>query len=189
MLARNGEVGDTADMNVIEILPPMSEEQARSLIVGQEVHISGTIYAARDAAHARMIAALDAGDPLPFDVRGAVMYYVGPTPGLPGQVVGSAGPTTSMRMDAYAPRLLELGLRGMIGKGERTAPVVVAMRRWGAVYFAAVGGAGALLGRKIIRSEIIAYEDLGTEALRRFTVEAFPVLVAQDAEGRSLFRH
>lgn len=175
-------------MEPLRIVPPMTDDLARGLRAGREVRFDGVLYAARDAAHARMMDQLDRGEPLPFDPAGAVIYYVGPTPGQPGQIVGSAGPTTSSRMDRYAPRLIELGVRGMIGKGERSAPVVEAMCRHGAVYFAAVGGAGALLGRRIVAAETIAYEDLGPEALRRLTVEDFPVWVAQDAAGGSLFR-
>jgi fumarate hydratase subunit beta len=171
----------------IRIAPPLTEEETRGLRAGQRVLIDGTLYTARDAAHKRMIDGLDRGESLPFDPAGAIVYYVGPTPGTPGQAVGAAGPTTSSRMDGYAPRLIELGLRGMIGKGERSAEVVEAMKRWGAVYFAATGGAGALLGRKIVSAETLAYEDLGTEALRRFVVRAFPVVVAIDASGRALY--
>ena len=175
------------DESLIE--PPLTEALVRSLRAGQPVRISGVLYAARDAAHARMVQALDRGEPLPFDPSGAIIYYVGPTPGHSGQVVGSAGPTTSERMDAYAPRLIERGVRGTIGKGERTAPVVDAMRRHGAVYFAAIGGAGALLGRAIVSAEVIAYPDLGPEALRRLVVKDFPAWVAQDSQGGSIFRH
>ena len=175
------------DESLIE--PPLTEALVRSLRAGQPVRISGVLYAARDAAHARMVQALDRGEPLPFDPSGAIIYYVGPTPGHSGQVVGSAGPTTSERMDAYAPRLIERGVRGTIGKGERTAPVVDAMRRHGAVYFAAIGGAGALLGRAIVSAEVIAYFDLGPEALRRLVVKDFPAWVAQDSQGGSIFRH
>ena len=173
----------------VTITPPLTEAQARALVVGTEVRIEGVVYAARDAAHARLMAVLDRGEALPFDLRGAILYYVGPSPGAPGQVVGAAGPTTSARMDVFTPRLIEAGLRGMIGKGERSAPVVDAMRRWGAVYFAATGGAGALLGRTIVKADVVAFEDLGPEAVRRLVVVDFPAIVAQDAEGRSLYRH
>jgi fumarate hydratase subunit beta len=168
--------------------PPLDEKTVRGLKAGTEVRFEGVVYAARDAAHKRMMEALDRGDPLPFDIRGAVIYYVGPSPGTPDQIVGAAGPTTSSRMDSYTPRLLALGLRGMIGKGGRARDVVEAMKLHGAVYFAATGGAGALLGRKILRQEIVAYEDLGPEALRRFEVADFPALVAIDAAGTSLYR-
>ncbi len=173
---------------IIDITTPLNEAQARSLKAGDEVRLRGVVYTARDAAHRRMVEALDRGEALPFPLEGAVIYYVGPSPGRPGQVIGSAGPTTSGRMDAYAPRLIALGLRGMIGKGDRGPAVVEAMRQYGAVYFAATGGAGALLGRCIQSAEIVAYEDLGTEAVRRLTVEDFPALVAIDAAGRSMFQ-
>jgi fumarate hydratase subunit beta len=170
-----------------EIETPLDESTARSLRAGELVELSGILYTARDAAHKRLCEALAAGEPLPFDARGAVLYYVGPTPGAPGQVLGSAGPTTSYRMDAYAPALLCAGVRGMIGKGDRSPGVVEAMRRAGAVYFAATGGAGALLARCIVESETLAYPDLGAEAVRRLRVAAFPAVVAIDAEGRSLY--
>ena len=185
--ARTVDSDPTNPVAPVQIVPPLDEATARGLRAGTEVRISGIVYAARDAAHKRLVAALDRGEALPFDVAGAVIYYVGPTPGAPGQIVGAAGPTTSYRMDAYAPRLLALGLRGMIGKGNRSPEVIAAMRQHGAVYFAATGGAGALLGRCIVRAEIVAYEDLGPEALRRFEVRDFPAIVAIDAEGRSLF--
>ena len=171
----------------IRLVPPLSEEAARALRAGQRVLIDGAVYTARDAAHKRMIEALERGEGLPIELDGAVIYYVGPTPGAPGQVVGSAGPTTSARMDAYAPRLIERGLRGMIGKGGRSPEVVEAMVKHGAVYFAATGGAGALLGRRVVSAEVLAYDDLGTEALRRFEVKDFPAIVAIDAAGRSLY--
>ena len=168
--------------------PPLTAALARGLAAGTAVRITGVIYAARDAAHARMVRALEAGETLPFDLRGAIIYYVGPTPGGPGQVVGAAGPTTSGRMDAYAPKLIALGLAGMIGKGDRAAGVIEAMKTHGAVYFAATGGAGALLGKCITSQRILAYEDLGPEALRELTVEDFPAVVAIDARGSSLYR-
>lgn len=171
----------------IRISPPLTEEQARSLAAGDRVLITGTVYAARDAAHKRMMDALDRGEALPFDIDGAVIYYVGPTPGGPGRVFGAAGPTTSSRMDAYAPRLIALGLRGMIGKGGRSPEVAEAMRRHGAAYFAATGGAGAILAKSIVAAETVAWEDLGTEALRKLEVADFPALVAMDASGRSLY--
>lgn len=167
---------------------PLSADQARALTAGTEVRLHGVLYAARDAAHQRMIETLDRGEPLPFQLEGAVIYYVGPSPGTPDQVVGAAGPTTSSRMDSFTPRLLERGLRGMIGKGERSAAVVDAMRRHGAVYFAATGGAGALLGRRIVRAEVVAWPELGPEAVRRLEVEDFPVIVATDAAGGTLYR-
>lgn len=172
---------------VIDVDLPFDETRARALAAGSQVRLNGIVYAARDAAHKRLIEALECGDGLPFDVSGAVIYYVGPSPGTPDQIVGSAGPTTSSRMDAYTPRLIELGLRGMIGKGGRSPVVIEAMKRFGAVYFAATGGAGALLGRCVIRSETVAFEDLGPEAVRRLTLRDFPALVAIDAAGRSLY--
>lgn len=168
---------------------PLDDAGWRGLRAGEHVRLSGEVVAARDAAHRRMWEALDRGEPLPFDIRGATIYYVGPTPGGPDRPVGSAGPTTSGRMDVYTPRLLALGLRGMIGKGERSAPVIEAMRRYGAVYFLAVGGAGALLGRCVIGAETVAYDDLGPEAVRRLVLVEFPVIVAIDAQGRSVWDH
>ncbi len=156
---------------------------------GTEVRLFGPVYAARDAAHRRMMEALDRGEPLPFEIAGATIYYVGPTPGDATRPVGSAGPTTSARMDVYTPRLLALGLRGMIGKGDRSPEVVEAIRRHQAVYFVAVGGAGALLGRCIVSAELVAYEDLGPEAVRRLILHDFPAWVAIDVQGRSMFAH
>ncbi len=176
-----------AQGTVVEVTLPLDEARARALAAGTLVRLSGTVYTARDAAHKRLVEALDRGEAPPFDLDGAVIYYVGPSPGTPDQVVGSAGPTTSSRMDVFAPRLIALGLRGMIGKGERSASVVEAMKRHGAVYFAATGGAGALLGRCVTASEVVAFEDLGTEAVRRLTLRGFPALVAIDASGRSLY--
>ena len=173
----------------LQLRAPLDEAQVRALAAGTEVRFDGVLYTARDAAHQRMMEALDRGEPLPFPIEGAVIYYVGPSPGAPGQVLGSAGPTTSSRMDSYAPRLIALGLRGMIGKGERGAAVVGAMVKHGAVYFAATGGAGALLGKRILSAEIVAYPELGAEAVRRLEVADFPAVVAQDAAGRTLFRH
>ncbi len=172
----------------VNLTPPLEAAVAGRLTAGTHVRINGVIYAARDAAHKRLMQMLEAGRPLPFPAAGAVIYYVGPTPGAPGQVLGSAGPTTSSRMDAYAPRLLAAGVRGMIGKGPRAAAVVDAMQEHGAVYFAATGGAGALLGRCVVKAEIVDFEDLGPEALRRLEVRDFPALVAIDSAGRSLYR-
>ena len=169
------------------IQAPISEEDAKSLRAGDYVYITGTIYTARDAAHKRMQEALDAGQELPFDVKGNVIYYMGPSPAREGRPIGSAGPTTASRMDKYAPRLLDLGLRGMIGKGKRTQEVRDAVVRNGAVYFAAVGGAGALLSKRILSSEVIAYEDLGTEAIRKLQVENFPAIVVMDCQGPNLY--
>lgn len=169
------------------IQAPLDAETARSLKAGDYVYISGTIYTARDAAHKRMQEALNAGEKLPVELEENIIYYLGPTPARPGRVIGSAGPTTSSRMDKYTPQLLDLGLRGMIGKGKRTQEVRDAIVRNGAVYFAAVGGAGALLSRQIIKSEVIAYEDLGTEAIRKLEVENLPAIVVIDSEGTDLY--
>ena len=154
---------------------------------GDKVTISGTIYVARDAAHKRMVAALDRGEPLPFDPAGQIVYYMGPSPAKPGRVIGSAGPTTAYRMDAYAPRLMEIGLKGMIGKGERTAPVIEAIQRYKAVYFGAIGGAAALIAQSITSARVIAYEELGPEAVRELTVVDFPAIVMNDAFGGNAY--
>lgn len=172
----------------IRIRLPLDEKTAVSLKAGDSVLLSGTVYAARDEAHENMVKLLDEGKELPFDIRDASVYYVGPAPAAPGQVIGPAGPTTSGRMDAYTPRLLDQGLRGMIGKGERSDEVIEAMKRNKAVYFAAVGGAGALLSKRIISQEVIAWEELGPEALRKMQVEDFPAIVVIDAEGNDLYR-
>jgi fumarate hydratase subunit beta len=166
---------------------PLTREKAAVLHAGEMVTLNGIIYTARDAAHKRLDALLDEGKPLPFPLEDAVIYYVGPTPAAPGQIIGSAGPTTSYRMDAYAPRLLSLGLRGMIGKGRRSQEVIKAMGKAGAIYFGAIGGAGALLAESIKESEIIAFADLGPEAIRRLRVENFPVVVIIDSEGGNLY--
>ena len=172
----------------IKISAPLTDEVAEKLRAGDKVLISGTLYTARDAAHKRLIELLDNGKPLPFDVKGQIIYYVGPTPERPGQVIGSAGPTTSGRMDAYAPRLLDLGVKGMIGKGARNKEVLDAIGRNKAVYFAAVGGAAALIAKSIKKAEIVAYEDLGPEAIRRLVVEDFPAIVVNDCAGGDLFK-
>ena len=174
-------------MRTVRLETPLSREIVLALRAGDEVLLSGAVYSARDAAHARLLRLLEKGEALPLDLRDAVIYYVGPTPAKPGRVIGSAGPTTSSRLDAYAPRLLDLGLRGMIGKGRRSPEVVEAMRRNGAVYFGALGGAGALLARNITASEPVCYEDLASEAVRRLTLRDFPLTVAIDAAGRSLY--
>lgn len=166
---------------------PLSKEDASSLRTGDYVYLTGTVYTARDAAHKRMDEALAKGEELPFDVNGNVIYYMGPSPAREGRPIGSAGPTTAGRMDPYAPKLLDLGLRGMIGKGRRTKEVVDAVVRNKAVYFAAVGGAGALLSQCIKSSEVIAYDDLGAEAIRKLYVENFPVIVVIDSEGTNLY--
>ena len=168
---------------------PMSREDARSLRAGDCVSLTGTIYTARDAAHKRMQEALDAGKKLPIDIRGNVIYYMGPSPAREGRPIGSAGPTTAGRMDKYTPRLLDLGLGAMIGKGKRSQAVTDAIVRNGSVYFAALGGAGALLSKRILSSEVVAYDDLGTEAIRKLTVKDFPVVVAIDSEGNDLFKN
>lgn len=166
---------------------PLSAEDASSLHAGDYVYLTGTIYTARDAAHKRMYEALEAGETLPLSMENNVIYYMGPSPAREGRAIGSAGPTTASRMDKYAPTLLDLGLKGMIGKGKRSAAVKEAIVRNGAVYFAAVGGVGALLSRSITSSEVIAYDDLGTEAIRRLEVKDFPCIVVIDAEGNDLY--
>ncbi len=166
---------------------PLSKEDAASLRTGDYVYLTGTVYTARDAAHKRMDEALAKGEKLPLDVEGNVIYYMGPSPAREGRPIGSAGPTTAGRMDPYAPKLLDLGLRGMIGKGRRTKEVSDAIIRNKAVYFAAVGGAGALLSQCIKSSEVIAYDDLGAEAIRKLYVENFPVIVVIDSEGTNLY--
>jgi fumarate hydratase subunit beta len=166
---------------------PLSSEDALILRAGDYVYLTGVIYTARDAAHKRMYEALGEGKELPIDMKNNVIYYMGPSPAREGRPIGSAGPTTASRMDKYAPALLDLGLKGMIGKGKRTQEVKDAIVRNGAVYFAAVGGAGALLSKSITSSEVIAYDDLGTEAIRRLTVENFPVIVVIDSEGNNLY--
>lgn len=171
----------------IQIQAPLTEEAAKNLKAGDTVSISGVIYTARDAAHKRMIALLEEGKELPFDIRGQVIYYVGPCPAKPGQVIGSAGPTTSSRMDAYAPRLIQLGLKGMIGKGLRSREVVEAMKLQGAVYLGAIGGAGALIARSIIKEEVIAFPELGPEAVRKLEVKDFPAVVIIDSQGNNLY--
>ena len=169
------------------IQAPVSKEDARSLKAGDYVYLSGTIYTARDAAHKRMKEALDQGQKLPFDLKGSVIYYMGPSPAREGRPIGSAGPTTASRMDKYTPELLDLGLGAMIGKGKRSPAVIEAMIRNGAVYFAAVGGAGALLSKCILSSEIVAYEDLGAEAIRKLEVKNFPVIVVIDSQGNNWY--
>jgi fumarate hydratase subunit beta len=172
---------------VIRIQTPLTDEDVVKLHAGDRVLLSGVLYTGRDAAHKRLFELLQAGQPLPVDLRGQVIYYVGPTPAKPGQVIGSAGPTTSGRMDAYAPALLVYGLKGMIGKGLRNQAVLDAMKRYKAVYFGATGGAAALLARKIKKAEVVAYEDLGPEAIHRLEVEDFPVIVVNDAHGGDLY--
>lgn len=166
---------------------PLTREEASSLRAGDYVYLTGVIYTARDAAHKRMQEALERGERLPLDMKNNVIYYMGPSPARSGRPIGSAGPTTASRMDKYAPTLLDMGLVGMIGKGKRSQAVKDAVKRNGAVYFAAVGGAGALLSRSIVSSEIVAYEDLGTEAIRRLKVRDFPAIVVMDAGGNDLY--
>lgn len=166
---------------------PMKREDAKNLRSGDYVYLTGTIYTARDAAHKRMQETLDAGEPLPIEMDGTVIYYMGPSPAREGRPIGSAGPTTSSRMDKYAPNLLNLGLSAMIGKGKRSQSVIDAIVKNGAVYFAAIGGAGALLSKCIVKSDVVAYEDLGTEAIRKLEVENFPVVVVIDSEGNNLY--
>ena len=169
------------------IKSPIDKERAKELRAGDYVYLTGTIYTARDAAHKRMDEALERGEELPLEMRNNVIYYMGPSPAREGRPIGSAGPTTASRMDKYAPALLDLGLTGMIGKGERSEAVKEAIVRNGAVYFAAVGGAGALLAGSIKASEVIAYDDLGTEAVRKLEVENFPVIVVIDSTGQDLY--
>lgn len=165
------------------LVPPLDLEAVSVLRAGDRVCISGTIFAARDAAHRRMVEALNRGEPLPIEFRGQIIYYMGPSPARPGRPIGAAGPTTAGRMDPYTPELLDLGLKGMIGKGRRSQAVREAMMRRKAVYLAAVGGAGALLAQHIVAAEVAAYEDLGPEAILRLTVEGFPAVVINDIYG------
>lgn len=169
------------------ITAPLQKEEISELKAGDYVYITGTIYTARDAAHKRMAETLDRGEKLPIEMEGTILYYMGPSPAREGRPIGSAGPTTASRMDKYAPRLLDLGLSGMVGKGKRSREVRDAIIKNGAVYFAAVGGAGALLSRSITKSEVVAYDDLGTEAIRRLEVKNFPVIVVIDKDGNNLY--
>ena len=169
------------------ITTPLTADQVRFLRSGDEVRITGTIYTARDAAHKRLCELLEEGKPLPFDAKNSIIYYVGPTPAKEGQAIGSAGPTTSYRMDAYSPAMIEAGQTGMIGKGKRGPEVIEAMKRCGAVYFGAIGGAGAYLSRCIKKAEVVCYEDLGSEAVRRLEVVDFPAFVIIDSEGNNLY--
>ena len=169
------------------ITTPLTLEKVKDLKAGDTVLISGTIYTSRDAGHKRFVDLLDKGESLPFDPKDQIIYYVGPTPTKPGHAFGTAGPTSSYRMDPYAPRLLEVGLRGMIGKGLRNEAVIESIKKNGGVYFAAIGGAAALIGKAVKKAEIIAYEDLGAEALRELQVEDLPVIVVIDSEGNNLY--
>ena len=171
----------------ISIHTPLGREQAEQLKAGDSCLLSGTIYTARDAAHKRLCELIDAGKPLPLDITDSIFYFVGPTPAKAGQVIGSAGPTTSYRMDAYSPALIAKGQIGMIGKGKRSPAVIEAMKQYGAVYFGAIGGCGALLSQCIKKAEVIAYEDLGAEAIYKLQVEDFPVVVVIDSNGNNLY--
>ena len=174
-------------MDTINITSPIDIKTIEKLTVGTQVLISGVVYTARDTAHHRLIQALDKGERPPFSLKGQTIYYVGPTPGRPGQIFGAAGPTTSSRMDMYTPRLVAAGIRAMIGKGSRSLEVREAIQRYKAVYFVATGGAGALLARCIRKAEVIAYDDLGTEAIQKLNIENFPAIVANDIYGGDLF--
>ena len=170
-----------------KISTPLTYDKIKQIKAGDSVLLTGVIYTARDAAHKRLVDLLDKGESMPIDVEDSIIYYVGPSPAKPGQAIGSAGPTTSYRMDAYAPRLLDLGLRGMIGKGLRSKEVIESMKKNGSVYFGAIGGAAALMGKSIKKAELVAYEDLGSEAIRRLEVVDLPVVVVIDAEGNNLY--
>ena len=167
---------------------PLTDKVIEKLKAGDDVLLNGVIFVARDIAHKRMVEALDKLLPLPFDIKGQTIYYMGPAPAKPGVVIGSAGPTTSYRMDSFAPRLMEAGLKGMIGKGQRSQPVLDAIRKYKAIYFAAIGGTGAFISRCIKKAEIIAFEELGAEAVRRLEVNDFPVMVINDIYGGDLYR-
>lgn len=171
----------------IKITTPLTREAAQTLRAGDRVLISGEIYTARDAAHKRMVEAIENGEGLPFDIKNQIIYYAGPTPAKPGEVIGSCGPTTSGRMDAYAPTLIALGETGMLGKGSRSDQVIAAMKEHKCVYFGAIGGAGALIAKSVVSAEVIAYPDLGTEAIRRLVVKDFPAFVVIDTRGNSLY--
>ena len=173
---------------VKKVTLPLTDESLKELRAGNNVLLTGTIYVARDAAHKRMVKALDQGKPLPLDIRGQTIYFMGPSPAKPGQPIGSAGPTTSGRMDAYSPHLIAKGLKGMIGKGMRSQTAKDAMKKHGAVYLAAIGGTGALISKTIKKSEVIAYEELGAEAVRRLEVVNFPVTVINDIYGGDLYQ-
>lgn len=174
--------------NIIKIITPLSEDIVKDLKSGDLVSISGTLYTARDTAHKRLIDLLDKGKDLPFDIKDQIIYYVGPSPAKPGAIIGSAGPTTSYRMDPYAPRLMEAGMKGMIGKGARSQSVIDAMVKHKSIYFAAIGGAAALIARSIKKVEIVAYEDLGPEAIRKMEVENFQAIVVNDINGNDAYK-
>jgi len=173
--------------DAIRIHTPLTDEIVEKLRIGDKVLVSGFIYTGRDAAHKRLVELVDKGRPLPFDIEGQIIYYVGPTPPKPGKIIGSAGPTSSYRMDPYAVLLMARGLKGMIGKGSRAKEVIDAMKKYKAVYLAATGGAGALISKKIKKAEIVAYEELGPEAIRRLEVEDFPAIVVNDIYGHDLY--
>ena len=175
-------------MKTLNIKSPLDEETLKDLKAGDQVFVTGVIYVARDTAHKRIIEALDQGKPLPFDIKGQTIYYMGPSPAKPGQVIGSAGPTTSGRMDVYSPRLMAEGLKGMIGKGMRSQAVKDAMKKHKAIYLAAIGGAGALISKSIKKSEVVAYEELGAEAILRLEVESFPAMAVNDIYGGDLYQ-
>lgn len=178
----------TAADGIKDVTPPLSDADVESLTAGDRVRITGTLYTARDAAHGRLSPLVEAGQPLPIDVKGQIIYYTGPSPARPGDVVGSVGPTTGGRMDTFTPGLLALGLKGTIGKGARSQPVKDALARHKGVYFGAIGGAGAVLSRFVKKLEVVAYEDLGTEAIRRLEVEGFPAIVINDCHGGDLYQ-
>ena len=175
-------------VRTVKLTPPLSDKDVIPLRIGDKVLINGTIYTARDAAHKRIIEQLNRNEKLPFDIKGQIIYYTGPTPPRPGRIIGAAGPTTGYRMDPYTPRLLELGLKGTIGKGYRRQPVIDAMKKYKAVYLMGIGGTGALLSKRIRRVEILAFEDLGPEAIMKMQVEDFPAIVANDTQGNDLFK-
>jgi fumarate hydratase subunit beta len=176
-----------SDVKAIRLTPPLSDADVERLRIGDRILLSGAIYTGRDAAHKRLTDLIQAGKVLPIDIQGQIIYYVGPSPAKPGMAVGAAGPTTSYRMDAYAPELIRLGLKGMIGKGARNQDVKDAMAKYKAVYFAAIGGAGALMAQAIKKAEVMAYEDLGPEAIRKMEVVDFPVIVVNDVRGNDLY--
>jgi fumarate hydratase subunit beta len=178
----------TAADGIKEITPPLSDADIESLRAGDRVRITGVLYTARDAAHARLLPLIEKGETLPIDVRGQIIYYTGPSPARPGAIVGSIGPTTASRMDKYVPALLRLGLKGTIGKGYRSQPVKDALRQHKGVYFGAIGGAGAVLSQFVKKLSIVAYDDLGTEAIRRLEVEGFPAIVINDCHGGDLYQ-
>jgi fumarate hydratase subunit beta len=182
------EIEMSASVRTIKLKPPLADSDVSNLQIGEKVLIDGPIYTARDAAHKRLFELIDAKKDLPFQLKGQVIYYVGPTPPRPGRPIGAAGPTTSYRMDSYTPRLIQLGIKATIGKGPRAPEVIEAMKKFKAVYLVAIGGTGALLGKQVMKSEMIAFEDLGTEAIRRLTVREFPAIVANDVTGRDIFK-